>query len=109
MTGNEKIRAFFEVLREAYGPQHWWPGETPFEVCVGAILTQNTNWTNVERAIANLKRAGILSPEALWLLPPEELAEMIRPAGYFRLKAGRLRNFLDLVVNRYDGSLERLF
>ena len=109
MYSTEKIRAFYDALLAAYGPQHWWPGETPFEVCVGAILTQNTNWKNVERAIANLKRVGPLSPRGIWNLPPEELAERIRPAGYFRLKAGRLRNFLDLVVNRYDGSLERLF
>ena len=109
MYSTEKIRAIYEALLAAYGPQHWWPGETPFEVCVGAILTQNTNWKNVERAIANLKQLGPLSPQGLWNLPPETLAALIRPAGYFRLKAGRLRNFLDLIVNRYDGSLERLF
>jgi endonuclease-3 related protein len=109
VTVNEKIRAFYEALASAYGPQQWWPAPTPFEVCVGAILTQNTSWGNVERALANLKRAGVLSPEALWGLPAEELAELIRPAGYYRLKAGRLRNFLDLVVNGYGGSIERLF
>jgi len=105
----EKIRAFFPAMLEAFGPQGWWPGETPFEVCVGAILTQNTNWRNVERAIQNLKRAGPLTPEALWQLPLERLAELIRPAGYFRIKAGRLRNFLALLVNDFDGSLDRLF
>lgn len=109
VTVNEKIRAFYEALSASYGPQHWWPAPTPFEVCVGAILTQNTSWGNVERALANLKQAGVLSPEALWALPPEELAELIRPAGYYRLKAGRLRSFLDLVVNSYGGSLEQLF
>ena len=109
MTANEKIREFYSALASAYGPQRWWPAPTPFEVCIGAILTQNTSWGNVERALANLKQAGVLSPEALWALPAEELAELIRPAGYYRLKAGRLRNFLDLVVNGYGGSLERLF
>lgn len=109
MNSSEKIRQFYAVLHRAYGPQHWWPAETPLEVCVGAVLTQNTNWKNVERAIANLKAAGAMSVEALWRLPPEELAELIRPAGYYRLKAGRLRNFLELVVKRFDGSLERLF
>ena len=109
MRAADKIRAFYPALLGAYGPQGWWPGETPLEVCVGAILTQNTAWRNVERAIANLKAAGPLEPGALWQLPPERLAELIRPAGYFRLKAGRLRNFLALLVNDFDASLSRLF
>jgi len=96
-------------MLQAHGPQGWWPGDTPFEVCVGAILTQNTNWRNVERALQNLKAAGPFTPEALWRLPPERLAELIRPAGYFNIKAGRLRNFLTLVMEEFAGSLERLF
>jgi endonuclease III related protein len=109
LRSDEKIRALYDHLLAAHGQQGWWPAETPFEVCVGAILTQNTNWKNVEKAIANLKAALALTPAALWNLPEDRLAELIRPAGYFRLKAARLRNFLRLIVEQYDGSLERLF
>jgi endonuclease III related protein len=96
-------------LFEAYGHQHWWPGETPFEVMVGAVLVQNTAWKNVEKAIANLRSQDLLRPRALAELALEDLAELIRPAGYYRLKARRLHNLLRLVVDRYDGSLERMF
>lgn len=109
MQSDEKIRGLYDRLYAAHGGQGWWPAETPFEVCVGAILTQNTNWKNVEKAIANLKAALALTPSALWNVPEEHLAELIRPAGYFRLKAGRLRNFLRLIVEQYNGSLEHLF
>jgi endonuclease III related protein len=108
-TVSEKIRQSYRLLHEAWGPRDWWPAETPLEVCVGAILTQNTSWTNVERAIANLKAADVLSVERLWNMPAESLAELIRPAGYFRIKAARLRNFLALLVERYEGRLEKLF
>jgi endonuclease-3 related protein len=96
-------------LLAAFGPQAWWPGETPFEVIVGAVLVQNTAWRNVERAIANLREAGVMSPRALYALRPEELAELIRPAGYYQVKAKRLRNLLRLLVERYDGSLDAMF
>jgi len=96
-------------MRERFGHQHWWPGETPFEVCVGAILTQNTNWTNVERAIARLKAAGVLEPRKLFALPERKLARLIRPAGYFNVKARRLRSFLRLLVEEFDGDLKGLF
>ncbi len=96
-------------MRQRFGHQHWWPGETPFEVCVGAILTQNTNWGNVERAIANLKAAGVLQPVKLLALPERWLAELIRPAGYFNVKAGRLRSFLRALVEEFGGDLRRLF
>ncbi|MEE9602232.1 MAG: endonuclease III domain-containing protein [Thermoguttaceae bacterium] len=96
-------------LLEAFGPQQWWPGDSPFEVMVGAVLTQNTNWKNVERAINNLREADLLDPRALYDVPPEELEELIRPAGYFRLKTQRLRSLLQLLVERYDGSLEKMF
>jgi endonuclease-3 related protein len=99
----------YDLLFAAYGPQHWWPGETPFEVLVGAVLTQNTAWKNVERAIANLRDAGVLSPSALYALSTDELGELIRPAGYFRVKAVRLRNLLRLVVEKYEGSLDAMF
>ena len=96
-------------MRARAGHQHWWPGETPFEVCVGAILTQNTAWTNVERAIANLKAARVLEPEKMFALPEAKLAELIRPAGYFNVKARRLRSFLRLLVGEFGGDLEKLF
>jgi len=92
-----------------FGHQQWWPGETPFEVCVGAILTQNTSWTNVERAIANLKSAGALDARKLFALPETELAQLIRPAGYFNVKAKRLRSFLRVLVDEFNGELPHLF
>jgi len=87
------LHSTFCVLHSEFGPQHWWPGDTAFEMMVGAILTQNTNWGNVERAIANLKAAGALDPRRLAELPPSRLAGLIRPSGYFRVKAKRLREF----------------
>jgi len=95
-------------LYERYGTQDWWPGDTVFEIIVGAILTQNTNWKNVEKAITNLKNIGCLAPETLNGLPIQELAELIRPAGYFNIKAQRLKHFLDWLFEKYDGSLESL-
>ena len=99
----------FARLFAHYGAQGWWPGETPLEVMVGAVLTQNTNWKNVERAINNLREADLLDLRTLYELDIEELAELIRPAGYYRLKAGRLHRLLEFVVEHYDGSLEAMF
>ncbi len=99
----------YDRLLDAFGPQHWWPARSPLEVLVGAVLTQNTNWQNVEKAIDNLRRADLLGPHALCNLPSEELQELIRPAGYFRIKARRLRSLLTFLVERYDGSLEAMF
>jgi endonuclease III related protein len=99
----------YRRLFDAFGPQHWWPGETPFEVMVGAVLTQNTNWQNVERAITNLRDADLLDPQALHDVPVEELEDLIRPAGYFRVKARRLRALLELLVERYGGSIDAMF
>jgi endonuclease-3 related protein len=103
------LRRAYRLMRARFGHQHWWPGETPFEVCVGAILTQNTAWLNVERAIANLKAAQVLEPGKLFALPEPKLAELIRPAGYFNVKARRLRAFLRVLVKEYGGDLDRLF
>ncbi|WP_457756019.1 endonuclease III domain-containing protein [Thermodesulfatator indicus] len=103
------LQEIYKKLSEKFGPQGWWPGETPFEVCVGAILTQNTNWQNVERAIANLKAHNLLYPQALYEISHETLAKLIRPAGYFRVKAKRLKNFVHLLVEEYHGELEALF
>jgi len=99
----------FRRLFEAFGPQHWWPGQSPFEVMVGAVLTQSTNWRNVERAIANLREADLLEPYALYKVRVEELEELIRPAGYYRIKARRLRSLVEFIVERYAGSLEAMF
>lgn len=98
----------YNHLHKAFGPQHWWPGGTPFEVIVGTILTQNTNWKNVEKAIANLKRGGLLNAKRLLDLPPATLARLIQPAGYFRVKAKRLRNFLNFFCNGYGGKISSL-
>lgn len=87
-------------LLDAYGPQHWWPGDTPFEVMVGAILTQNTAWSNVERAIANLKASGRLSCRGILSLGDATLAELIRPAGYFNVKARRLKALCAFLADR---------
>ncbi|WP_028574860.1 endonuclease III domain-containing protein [Desulfonatronovibrio hydrogenovorans] len=90
---------YFETLRSSLGPSNWWPGETPFEIAVGAILTQNTNWSNVEKAILNLKSQNLLDPETMFFLGEDELAQLIRSAGYFRVKARRLKNFLFFLNN----------
>ena len=99
----------FETLLDTYGPRFWWPAESPFEVCVGAILTQNTNWGNVEKAIVNLKREGLLSPDGLRDIPGERLAELIRPAGYFNVKSARLKDFIGWLFSKQKGSLEGMF
>jgi endonuclease-3 related protein len=104
-----RLLDIFDTLLDAYGPRSWWPAETPFEVCVGAILTQNTNWGNVEKAIANLKDAGILSPEGLRDAVVERLAELIRPAGYFNVKSARLKDFIGWLQGEHGGSLEKMF
>ncbi len=101
-------REVLDTLLDALGPQKWWPGESPFEVMAGAVLVQNTAWKNVERAIANLRDAAVMEPHALYALPLGELEELIRPAGYFRLKAKRLRNLVGYVVEQYDGSLDSM-
>ena len=102
------LKEIYHRMLDHFGPQHWWPGETPFEVMVGAILTQNTNWQNVEKAIANLKKAGLLSLSALAALPVEELAEYIRPAGYYNIKAGRLHNLFAMIAQQWDNDLDFL-
>jgi endonuclease-3 related protein len=105
---NEILLKFYKKLYKAFGPQHWWPGETPFEVAVGAILTQNTNWGNVEKAIVNLKKEKVLNPEAIYKMPADRLSLLIKPAGYFNIKARRLKSFMGFLMNDYQGSMRRL-
>ncbi|MGC2110683.1 MAG: base excision DNA repair protein [Candidatus Korobacteraceae bacterium] len=103
------VRAIYRRLARAWGPQHWWPAETPFEVIAGAILTQNTSWKNVERALANLRTANLLHVAGIGETPLARLEELVRPSGYFRQKAQRLKGFATFVDARYDGSLEKMF
>ena len=105
----KKIRQIFAVLETAMGPQHWWPAGSAFEVVVGAYLTQNTAWTNVERAMGNLRDAGVLSISGIRNIPLEELELLVRPAGYFRQKAARLKLFVAHLDAHYGGSLAALF
>jgi endonuclease-3 related protein len=104
-----KLMAIYRALRHAYGPQHWWPGDTPFEVMVGAVLTQNTAWVNVEKAIANQARASADAGATLSAAPPRKLASLIRPSGYYNIKAGRLRRLLEFILSHNSGSLKKMF
>ena len=97
-------KLFFE-----YGPRHWWPGDSPFEVCIGAILTQNTAWSNVEKAIANMKRERILSVKGINKTDLRKLARIIKPSGYFNVKAKKLKAFTKHLEKNYRGSLKGLF
>ncbi len=105
----QTLHEFYDAMFSAYGPQHWWPAKTPTEVIIGAILTQNTAWRNVERAIDNLRAAGALDWGRLRELPFDELAELIRPAGTYRVKARRLKGFVEWLWERFDADLERMF
>ncbi len=105
---SEQLTEIYKLLFDCFGPQHWWPGETQFEIITGAILTQNTNWANVEKAIANLKSADLLTSEKLYHLDVSKLAELIRPAGYYNIKAKRLKNFINWLFQSYDGQLINL-
>jgi len=98
----QTLMSLYQRLLDTYGPQHWWPAEDPFEVMVGAVLTQNTAWGNVEKAIANLKAAGRLTPEWLLSMERDTLAELIRPSGYYNVKTHRLRNLCEWLIER-DG------
>ncbi len=99
----------YEILLDAFGPQDWWPANNRFEVVVGAVLTQNTNWSNVCKAIDNLKRENLLSFEKMVSVSIEELAYHIRPSGYYNIKAKRLHNLLDMVGENYEGEFDLLF
>ncbi len=102
------LQAIYKKLYGHFGPQHWWPGDTPFEVAIGAILTQSTNWGNVEQAIRNLKSHNLLSPRGMHELSMRQLASLIRPAGYFNVKVRRLKAFLAFLMNDYRGKMDTM-
>ena len=105
----KQILDFYNKLHSHYGAQHWWPGDSPFEICIGAILTQNTSWDNVEKAIANMKREGILSVKGINECNSKRLARIIKPSGYFNVKAKKLKAFTRHLRDSHLGSLKRLF
>ena len=109
MTPEEHIRSYFQTLYNAWGRQHWWPAQSRFEVIVGAYLTQNTSWTNVERALDNLRKARVLSVSGIRHTRVTKLEKLIHSAGYFRQKAQRLKVFVRFLDQRYGGSLARMF
>ena len=109
MTNKTEIRSFFETLSANWGPQNWWPADSPFEVIIGAILTQNTAWTNVELALTNLRRARLLTLDGIRETPIADLETLIRPAGFFRQKSARLKSFVTWLDKTYQGSLTKMF
>ena len=108
LAGRRQLLQVYQRLLQARGPAGWWPGETPFEVCVGAILTQNTAWANVEKALDRLQSLGLLSFERLRRLPPSRVAPLIRSSGYFNVKARRLASFLKFLGEEYHGAVETM-
>ena len=108
LTVKERLLDLYRLLHGTLGPQGWWPGETPFEVAIGAILTQNTNWRNVARVIEGLKAEDLLDPLVLGKIPEDELARCFRSAGYYNIKARRVKNFLDFVAERFGNSMENM-
>lgn len=98
----------YSKLKSHFGPQNWWPADTPFEVVVGAILTQNTSWTNVEKAIENLKNDDVLSPEGIYHIPEEKLEMLLLPSGFFKVKTARLKHFTNFLFEKYEGRLDGL-
>src|SRR5437870_1458438 len=106
ISAGSAVRQIYSALSRAWGPQHWWPARSRFEVIVGALLTQNTSWRNVERALANLRARRALNIAAIRELPLSELEQLVRPSGYFRQKARRLKTFVAFLDHDYGGSLQ---
>jgi endonuclease-3 related protein len=104
---SRRLLEMFDLMFDHFGPQHWWPGDGSLEMMTGAILTQNTSWSNVEKAIDNLKNRNLLSIETLFDLSEEKLAHFIKPAGYFNVKAKRLKNLIRFLIDKYEGDLDR--
>ena len=109
MQKRDILLKIYNSLYDFFGPLNWWPGDTPFEIMVGAILTQNTAWRNVEKAINNLKKENLLEAQKLYYINPKKLAQLIKPSGYYNIKARRLKNFVNLFVNDFEGSTEKMF
>ncbi len=109
MSIQQNLEQIYQRLFDHYGPQQWWPADEPFEVIVGAILTQSAAWGNVEKAINNLKKVGGLNPDALRQLPVEELANLIYPSGYYNVKAHKLKAFAQRLGESYGDSLQKMF
>ena len=105
---NKKLMIIYQQMYDQFGPQHWWPGDTKTEIIVGAILTQNTNWGNVEKALANLKRAKLLNFFAFHKASEKTIAKLIQPSGYFNIKAKRLKNFVRFFYEEYNGSWKKI-
>jgi len=103
-----KLTSIYKRLYSFFGKQYWWPGETAFEVIIGAILTQNTNWSNVQKAIAALKKNKLLSAGKINKLPPQKLAKLIKSAGYYNIKAVRIKNFLKFFFDNYDANVKNM-
>jgi endonuclease-3 related protein len=106
---NRSLIKIYKLLYSRFGPRHWWPGNTKFEVIIGAILTQNTAWSNVEKAIGNLKKERLLSVRGLSSISEKKLARLIRPSGYYNIKANRIKAFLKFLNTFYSGSLGEMF
>jgi len=109
MQKKDILLKIYNSLYNYFGPLNWWPGATPFEIMVGAILTQNTSWSNVEKAINNLKKENLLKPLKLYNINQEELAQLIKPSGYYNIKAKRLKNFVTFFKEEFGGSTEKMF
>ncbi|MBU6392505.1 MAG: endonuclease III domain-containing protein [Planctomycetota bacterium] len=109
MSKSKTLLEIYQKMFDALGPQQWWPGETPFEIIIGAILTQNTNWSNVEKAIKNLKMARRLSPKRIYELALPELAQLIRPSGFFNVKSKRVKTFIHWLFSKHEGKLSGMF
>ncbi len=103
------LKDVYQTLYNHFDSQHWWPGESPFEVIVGAILTQQTSWNNVEKAISNLKKENLLDSKKIRDIENEKLEKLIQSSGYYRQKTKKLKNFMNFLWEKYDGSLEKLF
>jgi len=103
-----QIEEIFKILFDRYGPQYWWPAETPFEVIVGAILTQATSWNNVEKAINNLKKHNLLDPYSIYNISEKDLSNLIKPCGFYKIKAKRLKSFIEFFINKFEGNISKM-
>jgi endonuclease III related protein len=108
MSTEERLQKIFNILLHAFGKRHWWPGETPLEIMVGAVLTQNTSWKNVEKAIGNMKIKGVMDMNTLNEIDTGDLADVIRSAGFFNIKSMRLKNLIKVICEEFNGSIENL-